>query len=128
MGRYRSFDDPMQIVSGRPGHEVVHYRAPDSNVVPSEMARFLGWFNGPSKDDGIVRAAIAHLWFETIHPFEDGNGRLGRAILDMAIARDTGSPIRLYSMARQLQENRAAYYDALNAAQKGDGDITAWLH
>lgn len=127
VGQYRTFDDAMQIVSGRPGHEVVHYRAPDGEHVSSEMARFLAWFNGPSTDDGIVRAAIAHLWFETIHPFEDGNGRIGRAVMDMAVAQDAKSPIRLYSMSRQLQECRTAYYDALNAAQKGDGDVTSWV-
>ena len=127
VGRYRTFSDVMQIVSGRPGHEVAHYRAPDSENVPTEMARFLTWFNGPSADDGIVRAAIAHLWLETIHPFEDGNGRIGRAVMDMVIARDANSPIRLYSMSRRLQENRGAYYDALNLAQKSDGDVTSWI-
>lgn len=127
VGQYRTFADAMQIVSGRPGREVVHYRAPDAENVTAEMARFLEWFNGPGTDDGIVRAAIAHLWFETIHPFEDGNGRIGRAVMDMTIAQDANSPIRLYSMSRQLQENRTAYYDALNAAQKGDGDVTSWV-
>ena len=129
VGRYRTFADAIQIVSGRPGHEVAHYRAPDSVNIPGEMARFLTWFNKSGAEDGIVRAAIAHLWFETIHPFEDGNGRIGRAVMDMIIARDANSPIRLYSMSRQLQENRSAYYDALNLAQKGDGDgdVTSWV-
>ena len=127
VGRYRTFAEAMQIVSGRPGHEVTHYRAPDSDQVPTEMARYLAWLNGPVADDGIVRAAIAHLWFETIHPFEDGNGRIGRAIIDRVIAQDANSPIRLYSLSRQLQENRGAYYDALNLAQHGDGDITGWI-
>ncbi len=127
VGQYRTFADAMQIVSGRPGHEVVHYLAPDAANVAAEMERFLAWFNAPGDEDGIVRAAIAHLWFETIHPFEDGNGRVGRAVMDMAIAQDVRSPIRLYSMSRQLDENRTAYYDALNAAQKGDGDITSWV-
>ena len=127
VGQFRTFEDPMQIVSGRQGKEIVHYQAPPSAVVADEMERFLAWFNGPSEHDGIVRAAIAHFWFETVHPFEDGNGRIGRAILDMAIARDAKSPLRLYSMSRQLQEARAEYYDALNAAQKGDGDLSIWL-
>lgn len=127
VGKFRAFTEPMQIISGQPGKEVVHYRAPDSDRVPAEMARFLDWFNQPSQTDGIVRAAIAHLWFETNHPFEDGNGRVGRAILDMAIAQDAKSATRLYSMSRQLLENRAAYYEALNAAQKGDMNVTAWI-
>ncbi|MGS0743058.1 Fic family protein [Glaciimonas sp. GG7] len=128
VGKFRTFTDPMLIVSGRPGKEVEHYRAPDSAHVQEEMARFLAWFNQPSATDGIVRAAIAHLWFETVHPFEDGNGRIGRAILDMAIAQDARSAVRIYSMSRQLQENRTAYYDALNAAQTGDLDITQWIN
>jgi Fic family protein len=92
-----------------------------------EMGRFLDWFNQPNCFDGIVRAAIAHLWFETIHPFEDGNGRVGRAIIDMVIAQDGGQAARLYCMSRQLQENQSAYYDALNAAQTGNLDITVWI-
>lgn len=134
VGRYRDHSDPMQIVSGRPGKEKVHYEAPPSARVPAEMDRFLEWFAGTAptpgrapKADGLARAAMAHLWFETIHPFEDGNGRIGRAIVDMAIAQDQGSPLRLYSLSRQLLESRAAYYDALNAAQRGTGDVTAWV-
>jgi Fic family protein len=103
------------------------FQAQDSGSVESEMARFIAWFNHPGAMDGILRAAIAHLWFETIHPFEDGNGRVGRAIMDMAIAQDSQSPPRLYSMSRQMEENRAAYYDALNHAQRGNLDITSWL-
>jgi Fic family protein len=127
VGKYRTFTDPMQIISGRTGKEVVHYEAPASKSLNVEMERFLTWFNGAHTDDGILRSAIAHLWFETIHPFEDGNGRIGRAIMDLAIAQDAKSPIRLYCMSRQLQVNRAAYYDALNDAQKGNGEITVWL-
>lgn len=127
VGHYRTFADPMQIISGRPGKEVVHYQAPESQSLTAEMDKFLAWFNGPHTDDGIVRSAIAHLWFETIHPFEDGNGRIGRAVMDMAIAQDANSPVRLYCMSRQLEDNRTAYYDALNAAQKGSGEITAWV-
>lgn len=127
VGKFRSFSDAMQIVSGRPGHEQVHYLAPDSRRVPAEMARFLAWFNASGGEDGIVRAAIAHLWFEAIHPFEDGNGRIGRAIMDMAIAQDARSGTRIYCMSHQLEQNRKAYYAALNAAQRGDGDVTAWV-
>lgn len=127
VGKFRTFTEPMEIISGNIGKEKVHYRAPDSANLPLEMGRFLDWFNQPNCVDGIVRAAIAHLWFETIHPFEDGNGRVGRAIIDMVIAQDGGQAARLYCMSRQLQENQSAYYDALNAAQTGNLDITAWI-
>lgn len=134
VGRYRDHKEPMQIVSGPPDNEVVHYEAPPSRQVAAEMARFLSWFANTTPAagrlpgiDGLARAAIAHLWFESIHPFEDGNGRLGRAIVDMAIAQDHRSPIRLYSLSRQLLESRSAYYDALNAAQRGTGDSTDWV-
>ncbi len=128
VGRYRSFAAPMQIVSGREGKEVVHYLAPPSDRVPAEMTRFLKWFNHREPIDGLLRAAIAHLWFETIHPFEDGNGRVGRAIMDMALAQDAKTELRFASMSRQLLEQRAAYYDALNSAQTGSLDVTDWLH
>ena len=124
VGRYRDHDDPMQIVSGAPGREVVHYEAPPSADVPAQMNRFLAWFAEfpPAQSgapdgkpiDGFARAAIAHLWFESIHPFEDGNGRIGRAIVDMAIAQHLRQPVRLYSLSRQLLTSRSAYYDALN--------------
>jgi len=138
VGRYRDHEDPMQIVSGRPGREVVHYVAPPSSQVPAEMTRFLSWFNGSrpvpgamgtpgAAGNGIARAAVAHLWFETIHPFEDGNGRLGRALVDMAIAQDVGSSTRLFSLSHQLLDARAAYHEALNSAQRGSLDVTAWV-
>lgn len=134
VGRYREHDDPMQIVSGSPGRETVHYEAPPSAQVPAEMERFLNWFaataptpSRPAPMDGLARAAVAHVWFETIHPFEDGNGRIGRAIIDMALAQDQGEPLRLYSLSRQLLESRAGYYDALNEAQRGTGDVTGWV-
>ena len=135
VGKFRRFADPMQIVSGKIGKEVIHYRAPDSVNVAAEMAIFLEWFNAPAEQthyvDSIIRAAIAHLWFETIHPFEDGNGRIGRAIIDLALAQDAQLQIaglgRLTSMSRALQENRRAYYDALNHAQTGDLNITPWI-
>ena len=127
VGHFRRFAEPMQIISGKIGHEKVHYVAPDSASVPAQIEVFLQWFNQPIQIDGIVRAAIAHLWFETIHPFEDGNGRIGRAIVDMALAQDSGQTTRFYSLSRQLLENRGAYYDALNQAQKGNLEITPWL-
>jgi Fic family protein len=134
VGRYRDHADPMQIVSGVAGKETVHYEAPPSPQVPAEMAQFLHWFNttAPAQGvqpvmDGLARAAVAHLWFESIHPFEDGNGRIGRAIVDMAMAQDLGGPPRLYSLSRQLLASRTAYYDALNRAQRGSGDVTDWV-
>ena len=138
VGRYRDHAEPMQIISGRPGRELVHYRAPPSSRVASEMGRFLSWFEAsrpasgsadataPARN-GIARAAVAHLWFESIHPFEDGNGRLGRAIVDMAIAQDLGASTRLFSLSRQLLGSRTAYYDALNCAQCGGLDVTPWV-
>lgn len=131
-GKYRTHEDPMQIVSGRPGREKVHYVAPPSIRVQAEMTRLLAWFNGSAPGggiavDGLVRAGLAHLWFETIHPFEDGNGRIGRALADMALAQDANAAVRLYSLSRRLHENRAQYYDALNAAQCGALDVTDWV-
>ena len=138
VGRYRDHADAMQIVSGPLGREVVHYQAPPSGQVPQEMEQFLAWFElAPSASGsacglhGLARAALAHLWFETIHPFEDGNGRLGRAIVDMALAQDMGAALRVFGMARQMMTTRAAYYDALNQAQRstpGAGlDVTPWV-
>lgn len=150
VGRYRDHADPMQIVSGPMGREVVHYVAPPSAQVPPEMAQFLAWFALPPSVPGatastaagatsgsapglhgLARAALAHLWFETIHPFEDGNGRLGRAIVDMALAQDMGTPVRAFGMARQMMTTRAAYYDALNQAQRSTSgpalDVTPWV-
>lgn len=134
VGRWRDHAEPMQIVSGMPDREVVHYEAPPSQRVADEMARFLDWFErtAPMKGsaaqlDGLARAAIAHLWFETIHPFEDGNGRIGRAIADMAIAQDHPDGVRLVSLSAQLLASRKGYYDALNAAQCGSGDATDWV-
>jgi Fic family protein len=132
VGRYRDHAEPMQIVSGAIGREKVHYEAPPSTAVPTEMGRFLARWNETrprlkSGVDGIIRAAIAHLWLETIHPFEDGNGRIGRALIDMALAQDADSPQRYCSMSRQLLANRSAYYDAINAAQRGNLDVTPWV-
>ena len=138
VGRYRTHVDDMQIVSGRQGQEVVHYQAPASSDVPSAMAAFLAWFNAaPIRASasqtssqgmsGLVRAAMAHLWFETIHPFEDGNGRVGRAIADLALAQDVGAAVRVFGFSKQLLESRKEYYDALNAAQCGGLDVTPWV-
>ena len=134
VGRFRDHADPMQIVSGRLGKEIVHYTAPPSAHVTREMDAFLAWFartrprSGPADSmDGIARAAIAHLWFETIHPFEDGNGRIGRAIADLALAQCSGTPLRLYSLSRQLLADRRGYYDALARAQRGTTDATAFV-
>ncbi|MDZ4360915.1 MAG: Fic family protein [Variovorax sp.] len=129
VGRYRDHADAMQIVSGLPGKEVVHYTAPPSSAVPREMDAFLAWFaqTRHAGMDGIARAAIAHLWFETIHPFEDGNGRVGRAVADMALAQDTGASTRLFSLSRQLLKDRKGYYDALAVGQSGDADVTPFV-
>lgn len=118
---------PMQVVSGPMGKERVHYEAPAANLLPSEMNRFLDWFNGPEPTDLVLKAAIAHLWYVTIHPFEDGNGRIARAIADLTLARSENSAQRFYSMSAQIRHERNAYYDILEATQKGDLDITPWL-
>ncbi len=138
VGRYRDHSDLMQIVSGQPGKEVIHYTAPPSAQVSFEMQAFLAWFaettpqnnNMDGNNDGlngITRAAIAHLWFESIHPFEDGNGRIGRAIMDMALAQDLGETTRLYSLSSQLMQHRKGYYDALHQAQHSSLDVSAWV-
>ncbi len=118
---------PMEVVSGPIGRERVHYRAPGADRIDAEMAAFLKWFDQKPVIDPVVKAALAHLWFVTIHPFEDGNGRIARAIADMALARSEGSAQRFYSMSAQIQQERDAYYNRLEAAQKGDLDITPWL-
>lgn len=128
-GNYRTAaDEPMQIVSGPMGRERVHYEAPPAKSVPPMMSDFLDWFGrSRDKENGLVRAALAHLWFETIHPFIDGNGRIGRAIADMALAQDEKTPDRFYSLSAQIAKDRNAYYDALQSAQHGSLDVTAWV-
>jgi len=118
---------PMQVVSGRVGKEKVHYQAPPAARVEAEMAAFLAWFEKPRTIDGIVHAAIAHLWFATIHPFDDGNGRIARALADMSLARSEQSPQRFYSLASQIRRERPQYYVTLEQTQKGDLDITERL-
>jgi Fic family protein len=118
---------PMQVVSGPIGREEVHFQAPDASVLNIEMQAFLDWFNGTAPLDPVIKAAIAHLWFVTIHPFDDGNGRIGRTIADMQLARADGSAQRFYSMSAQIRKERNAYYTMLEKKQKGDLDITDWL-
>jgi len=118
---------PMQVVSGPIGHERVHYEAPAAAQVDEEMQAFLDWIAGENAMDPVLKAGVAHLWFVTIHPFDDGNGRIARAIADLALARSERSPQRFYSMSAQIRVERNGYYEALEAAQKGGLDITAWL-
>ena len=118
---------PMQVVSGPIGREHVHYEAPKAALLSNEMKAFIDWFNATQDIDSVLKAAIAHLWFVTIHLFEDGNGRIARAIADMALARSEKSPQRFYSMSAQIRQEHNAYYDILEATQKGDLDITEWL-
>lgn len=132
VGRYRDSAEPMQIVSGAVGKEKVRYEAPAATDVHREMAALLAWWERTRRGsgqavDGLFRAGIGHLWFETIHPFEDGNGRLGRALIELALAQDSEGPQRYCSLSRQLMAHRGAYYDALNAAQRGSTDVTEWL-
>jgi Fic family protein len=127
-GAYRTdMDGPMQVVSGGVGKEKVHFEAPSAAKVAQEMARFLDWFNHAQGIDPTLKAGLAHLWFVTIHPFEDGNGRIARAVCDMALARADYSSQRFYSLSAQIQREREDYYDALEFAQKGTHDVTAWL-
>ncbi|HDL65267.1 MAG TPA: Fic family protein [Proteobacteria bacterium] len=128
VGDWRRGKEPMQVVSGPMGKETVHYEAPPSKLVNGEVKSFLTWFrSSPEELDGLIRAAIAHLKFVTIHPFEDGNGRIARAIADMALAQDYNMDYRLYSMSAQIREDRDDYYDLLERTQKGDGEITEWI-
>jgi len=117
----------MQVISGRPGKVKLHYEAPPADMLPKEMEAFLDWFNSPGEQDGIIRAGIAHFWFVTLHPFDDGNGRLARAITDMAMAQDEKTSRRAYSLSSQISASRKAYYSVLEEAQKGEGDLTGWL-
>jgi Fic family protein len=118
---------PMQVVSGPVGRHKVHYEAPTADRVESEMGKFLAWFDGNGQEDPLLKAALAHLWFVTIHPFEDGNGRIGRAIAEMCLARSDGSAQRFYSMSSQILEERKGYYEVLEKTQAGSLDITEWL-
>lgn len=117
----------MQVISGPYGRERVHFEAPEANRLNSEMAAFIKWFNGATPVDPVLKAALAHFWFVTIHPFEDGNGRIARAIADMALARADGTKDRFYSMSSQIEVERKDYYLELERAQRGDLDVTRWL-
>lgn len=127
-GCFRTGAEPMQVVSGHIGKEIVHFEAPPALGIPQEMDRFLSWFNTPTEPiDGLLRAAITHFWFVTLHPFADGNGRLARTLTDMALAQDEHSQIRLYSMSAQIMSRREDYYNILQETQRGDGEISSWL-
>lgn len=117
----------MQVVSGAIGHEKVHFEAPAANRLAREMDAFLKWFEKPSAMDPVLKAGVAHFWFVTIHPFEDGNGRIARAIADMALARAEQTMERFYSMSAQIERERKQYYDQLEKSQRGGLDVTAWL-
>lgn len=127
VGGYREHAEPMQIVSGRIGKEQVHYEAPPSARVPEEMERLLQWFNAGIEPDRLVQCALTHLWFETIHPFEDGNGRIGRVWVDLVLARDSGEASRLIRSSQRFLDRRNEYYDQLQNAQHGGLDVTAWV-
>jgi Fic family protein len=126
VGIYRTGE--MQVVSGAMGKEKVHYEAVEAKNVKAEMDRFINWVNEKSQIDSVVKSAIAHLWFVTIHPFDDGNGRIARAISDMLLARSDGSSQRFYSMSSQILKERKKYYAALEKTQHGNSDITLWLN
>jgi len=119
---------PMQVVSGSIGRETVHFEAPPADRLGVEMTRFLDWVNDPlPTDPSLIRAGLGHLWFVTLHPFDDGNGRIARAIGDLLLTRADGSPQRFYSLSTQIQRERKAYYDILELTQRTDMDVTAWL-
>lgn len=129
VGNYRdnTAEDPMQVVSGAMGRESVHFQAPASGMLKKEMAALLDWINKEQQTDAIIKAAIAHIWFVTIHPFDDGNGRIARAITDMLLSRADEHAQRFYSMSSQVRKERNDYYNILEETQKGTLDITGWL-
>lgn len=127
-GACRKSNEPMQVVSGPVGREKVHYEAPPAKNLEKEMKTFLNWWNAPPKGlDGLIRAGVAHFWFVTIHPYEDGNGRIARAITDMALAQDEQTNRRVYSLSSQIVKEKEQYYEALETSQKAKCDISAWL-
>ncbi|MDR1276487.1 MAG: Fic family protein [Candidatus Accumulibacter sp.] len=128
VGQWRDdADGPMQVVSGSVGRRKVHFEAPPANALPVEMARFLGWANTETGEPALVKAGLAHLWLVTLHPFDDGNGRIARAVGDLFLAHADGSPRRFYSLSAQIQRERKDYYDVLERTQKGTLDVTGWL-
>jgi Fic family protein len=120
-------DDPMQVVSGPMGKEQVHFQAPKAERLEAEMDGFLEWFNGEEAIDPVLKAGVAHFWFVTVHPFDDGNGRIARALTEMQLARADGSMQRFYSMSDQIRKEREDYYKVLERSQKSDLNITDWL-
>ncbi len=118
---------PMQVVSGPVGRQRVHYEAPPAGRLEFETGRLLEWLNGPAMEAPLIRAGLGHFWFVTLHPFDDGNGRIARAIGDLLLARADGSAQRFYSLSAQIQRERTAYYDILESTQKGSLDVTGWL-
>jgi Fic family protein len=128
VGRWRTdAAGPMRVISGAFGRERVRYTAPSADRVADEMQALLSWIEAPSSFDPVLVAAQAHLWFVTIHPFDDGNGRIGRAIADLALARSERSAHRFYSLSAQIRAERTAYYRVLERTQQGDGEVTPWL-
>ena len=128
VGNWRTSESgPMQVVSGAIGRERVHFEAPPAERIPQEMERFLLWLEQDQGIDSVMKAGIAHFWFVTIHPFEDGNGRVGRAIADRLLARSDGMAERFYSLSSQIESERKEYYEKLEACQRGGLDITLWL-
>ena len=127
VANWRQSQDAMQVVSGAMGHYQVHFEAPPSQRVPGMMLSFLEWLNAPNSVDSLIKAAIAHLWFVTIHPFDDGNGRLCRTITEMMLARADGMTQRYYSLSSAILNNRKTYYEQLEQTQKGSLDITGWI-
>jgi len=125
VGVYRT--EPMQVVSGSFGREKVHYRAPEADRVPTEMRRFLEWLNDGGNEPSYIKSAIAHLWFVSIHPFDDGNGRIARAISDMILAQTEHNGQRFYSVSSEINREKNSYYDVLERTQQGDSDITQWI-
>jgi len=125
VGQWRT--GPMQVVSGGVGHEQVHFEAPAAHLLEDEMSKFLSWFGKSNDIDGVLKAAVAHLWFVTIHPFDDGNGRIARAILDMSLAKWDRQDWRYYSMSAQILKERDAYFTILERTQKASLDITSYL-
>ena len=128
VGRWRDDSNgPMRVVSGPIGQKKVHFEAPPAKNLDKEMQTFISWINETSQLDGIIRAGLVHIWFVTIHPFDDGNGRIARTLTDMFLARDENNPKRFYSLSSQIMAERNDYYEILKATQAGTGDITDWL-
>lgn len=128
IGRWRDdADGPMQVVSGPIGRQRVHFQAPPADRLDAEMARFLAWCEAPTDEPALLKAGLAHLWFVTVHPFEDGNGRVARAVGDLTLSRADGEPYRYYSVSSQIQAERDDYYRILERTQRGGLDVTAWL-